>query len=293
MLGTAATGTNRPLILISVDGGEGQRITIDKAANLYTFAENLQYGEHSIRVIKLSEAIYNPLMVSYIRVMSNGSQEAALLVPPALPKRRIEFIGDSITCGFGVLSSSSSDPFTTAQEDGMQTYAALTTAAFKADAHYICASGKGVVKDINGNTDQPFSKIFLSTSYQESIPWNFSTWQADVVVINAGTNDCSAKVTNDEFTAGAIDFLKLVRKEYPKAEIIWCYGMMNTNMKPAITDAVDQFNSTDGHAHYLFFNNVQGNEVGACGHPNALGHKNRAPLLIDKIAEITGWSKNL
>lgn len=49
-----------------------------------------------------------------------------------LPERRIEFIGNSITCGYGVESENPSDPFTYETENHFYTYAARTARALKA-----------------------------------------------------------------------------------------------------------------------------------------------------------------
>lgn len=47
--------------------------------------------------MKLNETMLNSLGVQKLIVSSGGR----FLPPPALPARRIEVIGDSITCGYG------------------------------------------------------------------------------------------------------------------------------------------------------------------------------------------------
>ena len=63
---------------------------------------------------------------------------------PPLPRdRRLLFIGDSITAGYGVLCNDSAAPFTPDTESAYHTYAAVAARALNADAHVIAYSGKG------------------------------------------------------------------------------------------------------------------------------------------------------
>ena len=50
--------------------------------------------------------------------------------------------------------------------------------------------------------------------------WDFSSWQADVVTINLGTNDFAfGNPTQEEFRNGYRSFLQQVRSKYPNALI--------------------------------------------------------------------------
>lgn len=106
----------------------------------------LTEGEHTVRLLKLTEATVGmPLLLKAITLEGSGMW----LPPPKLPSRRIEFIGDSITCGFGVTGqpyavTGKPGRFLTEEEDVTKTYAGITAAYFGADARYIAASGRGV-----------------------------------------------------------------------------------------------------------------------------------------------------
>ncbi len=292
MIGSAeANPNNYPAISVQIDDREPERITVNNSC-LLTLANNLEPGSHTMRLIKVTEATNSPLLLSSVTILSDGGDvPPSLLPPPERPLRRIEFIGDSITCGFGNLGNSSSARFLTEEQDGLQTYAAFTASALNAEAHYICVSGKGIVKNVNGDTYDLLPTLFTFVSPSFRKPWDASLWQPDVVVINAGTNDVSAHADRQEFLIGAVAFLEQIRRSYPKAEILWCYGMMNREMSDTIAAAVQQFNAIDGHAYYLQLNGMLIGEGGAVGHPNVKAHRSRSEILTSKIKDVTGWSE--
>ncbi len=63
--------------------------------------------------------------------------------PPEPRQRRLLFIGDSITAGYGVLCNDSVGPFSPETESAFHAYAAVAARALEADAHVIAYSGKG------------------------------------------------------------------------------------------------------------------------------------------------------
>ena len=67
----------------------------------------------------------------------------ATLQAPDPRDRRLLFIGDSITAGFGVLCNDSDAPFTPETESAWHAYAAVASRALDSDAHVIAYSGKG------------------------------------------------------------------------------------------------------------------------------------------------------
>lgn len=72
----------------------------------------------TIRVLKRSEA-----SVSSIGVRRLTANVGSSLTPTAAPSRRLVFLGDSFTCGFGN-EGTPEQPFQTRTENGCDTYAA-------------------------------------------------------------------------------------------------------------------------------------------------------------------------
>ena len=84
----------------------------------YTIIDEQTPRNCTIRVIKLSEA---PMSIVGIRELA--TDEEASIRPASAKAHRIEFIGDSITCGYGTDDDDLSHTFSTATEDVTKAYA--------------------------------------------------------------------------------------------------------------------------------------------------------------------------
>ncbi len=245
-------------------------------------------GEHTVRLIKMTE------LLDDISLFLEGiylDDQARLLPPLPLPSRRLEVIGDSITCGFGNLSTDPADPFSPATEDSTQTYAALVSRHFGTDAHYLCRSGRGMVSDCDGSRAQPIARWFFETSLTHPVPWDFSIWQPDLVLINVGTNDRGGEVPEAEFVRESVAFLRRLRGVYPSARLLWVYGLMDEDFIPAVQKTVATVRAEDPLVDLLLLPSVYPHpeEQGACNHPTLAAHARAARALIPKIEELTGW----
>ncbi len=286
---------NYPYVQVIVDKTDSRRVKINKT-QVVTLCEGLEYGEHTVRVVKTTETSGCQLAASNVVLESDvKGKKPEFLKPDPLPERKIEFIGDSITTGYGNIGSPSNNSFITSEQDGLNTYGAYIAEYFNADARYIAAGGKGIVKDCVGNDMKKIDQLpqmFGYTSMNDKSKWDYSKWQADVVVINAGTNDQNGGVTSGEFEQGVLSFLQQVRKAYPNAYIFWCYGMMNSKLHDAAAAGVEAFNKDDGKACYVPLANINDSvgEKGSGGHPNKKAHRDRADILIEKIKSVTGWN---
>ena len=285
------TAGMNPAIAVIIDDGEPIRMDLDEY-QYHTLAENLPYGEHTLWVVKITEITASPTLLSSVRLQAPaGCTNAELLTPPAAPERRMLFIGDSITCGYGNLGKPSQAAFLTAEEDGLQTYAAFTAAAFGADAHYVCYSGKGVVKNVSGDSASCLPSLINMASLTTYLEWDSSAWQPDIVVVNAGTNDAAAGVDKEAFSGGVTAFLDKLRRQYPDAVLLWCYGMMNKQLDHTLQTTIEAYKSKDAQVFYLPLEdiNARTGEWGAVMHPNAAAHRDRADVLIQKTKELLHW----
>lgn len=252
-----------------------------------TAHEDAEHLIHCVRTNEILDAV--PLVLREIVIHGNTP---ALLDPPTLPDRRMMFIGDSITCGFGNLTKGNLPRFLTSEQDGTKTYAALTAAHFGAQAHFICISGRGIARNCENNPSPLIPAFFDQTTISNPTPWDHAQYQPDVIVVNAGTNDTvgeEAPVDIDVFKDGVKAFATHLLTVYPNAKLLWCYGMMATDMHDQIQAAIEEL----GHpnASYMFFKNVYAmdDELGACTHPNVRAHYRCAGVLIDKVSDIIGW----
>ena len=98
-----------------------------------------------VRFRKLSECTQSLLAVKEIR--TDGHVE-----PLEETGMKVEFIGDSITCGYGVEGKNETEDFTTATENAAKSFAGLNAEWMGLDAMLTSYSGYGIV---SGYTDDP------------------------------------------------------------------------------------------------------------------------------------------
>ena len=264
----------------------------------FTLVEGLTEGEHLIEVRKRNEAIYGEsatIAVEELSVIDGGFRKKA----PTKSKYVIEFIGDSITGGFGNMISDNSGNFTTATQDGTRTYATLTAKALGVEATVLSRSGICYVTGSNRDSMYPF---YIQTA---ALPgrsasvdyWDFESNLVDVVVINLGTNDTGASINGNaisaqQYTEHAVEFIKLVRANNPYAVIVWAYGMMTQSRGDCIEAAVKQVNDEgDYDVFYVSLPTLNAGKegVGTHGHPSYLSHLSSAKVLTEFLAEEMGW----
>jgi len=275
-------------VQITVDGKKSRHCVYEGHADIDIA---LSEGEHIVSMVRVNEVLDGvPLRLGLIVL---EGEDAVLYEVPALPDRRMLFIGDSITCGYGILTRGLGNGYKTAEQDGAHTFAALTATHFQAQAHFVCISGRGIARNCD-NFDAPLiPEFFEQTTVSNPTPWDHTQYQPDVVVVNAGTNDTAGEIDPVDvnvFKEKVAAFVARLREVYPDAQILWVYGMMTDELHEALSDTFAAIN--DEKVTYLKVPAHWGfeNEVGASSHPNLRSHFRNAGIVIDKVAELTGWS---
>ena len=287
-------GKYRPYLRVAIDG-RAEVIPVSESGQI-VLAEALPYGAHTVEVLKITEPLEGTFLhVSHIEIGADGALPVSFGIPPRPSARRIEVVGDSITCGYGNCGAPDADEFHTGMEDGFSSYAARIARAFDADVHFVSKSGEGIVQNGSGETGYPIPDFYLSSSPSLRSRWDFSLWQPAAVIINAGTNDVTSGVDPARLEQRAAEFLKTVRRHNPQACLLWVYGAMNTEAAEALERAVGRVAAQD---HRVFFHRLESvygkpEEMGYTGHPNRLGHRRLAEALIPVVARITGWEPSV
>ena len=231
-----------------------------------------------LSILRLSEGDI-PLYLT--EIVLYGEDEPTLLPPPQNSRRRMLFIGDSITCGYGTDSVAEEDVFLTAEEDVTHAYAYLTAQHFGADYQIISISGMGIVKSCRGESERQFPDFFALANRSGSSDPDESGFDPHVVVINGGTND-SFHVPPEEFAAGVEMFLATLREKYPQSEIVWIYGAMGDKYSRVLYPLFQKKAQTDSHITFTLASGIYPTPsfVGVKGHPNCMGQKRLATELI-------------
>lgn len=237
------------------------------------------------------------------------ADENAVLTPAKKRPRRLEFIGDSITCGYGVDDSNLEHTFSTATEDVTKAYAYLTAQALHADYSMVSYSGYGIISGFT-QTDERLADQLVPPHYpiigfsrgtinQEAVmgkSWDFANYKPDLIVLNLGTNDdsfCQDKEDRqEEFAASYQKFLHDIRRLNPDSVILCTYGIMNQRLFPYIEKAVTAYkkDTNDANIYSMKFNLHQESDGYVVDfHPSFRTHNKSAWMLVQKIKEIMNW----
>ena len=299
--GDSAAGgaiSSRARLAVYVNGERVAEHMVGKRKETLEIFSSEEETEAEIVIIKLSEAANSIFGIGEIRVAGSGDIEP-------LPEKglKIEFIGDSITCGYGVDDEDRNHHFSTETEDATKTYAWKAAEVLDADCSFISYSGHGIISGYSGNGKKvgsqrvPAVYEYLGKNYGSASSavnlnqaWDFSAFRPDIVVINLGTNDDSYtkqdRERKEEFVAGYVEFLKTVRKNNPGAYIIAALGIMGDSLLPSIREAVRRYTEETGDANLEALHlPPQDGSTGfaADWHPTEATHAKAAKILADRI----------
>ncbi len=253
--------------------------------------------ETKVKIIKLSEAANSIFGVKSV------SANTTNLVPTAKKALKIEFIGDSITCGYGVDDEVKENHFSTATEDATRAYAYKTAMNLDADYSLVSFSGHGIISGYTSTNEKQAEQIVpnfyekVARNYSGSKivenDWDFSRFTPDVIVINLGTNDNSYvkkdKEKEKEYEAGYIEFLKQVRAKNPDALIVCTLGVMGNELFFAMRRAANQYKEETGDTKVesmLFTTQTASDGYAADWHPTEKTHTKAATRLTTTLEEL-------
>jgi lysophospholipase L1-like esterase len=259
----------------------------------------LKKGKHTVELQKRSEGFYGSITIG--KVTTDGKLEA-----DKIPNRKIQFIGDSITVGYGIGGVFPCSN-TAVLEDNPKTYAALAAKSLKADYDVIAWSGIGLVRNTAyGSTPGDPTMINRYTQYGANDPENSYTFpksdNPNAIVIALGTNDFSNNnnrepLNGTEFASATVSFIRSIQKHYPKAQFFLLQSPMIsdgypagenqwTTQKNAFESAITQLGSSK--VHFIGWA-PQGSEVTCDYHPTAATNAAQAPVVASAIAKVLGW----
>lgn len=259
---------------------------------------------NTVTILKLSECANSTFGIKGIDVTSVGNIE-----PTKEKSLKIEFIGDSITCGYGVDDEVKEHHFSTETEDATKTYAYKTAEILDADYSLVSYSGHGIISGYSGDkkkhADQTVPEYYakLGRSYGgkcgdfsvSEIEWDFSTFTPDAIVINLGTNDDSYTAGDDEkvleYVDGYVAFLEQVREHNPDSYILCTLGIMGDRLYPGVEEAVNQYveKTGDEKVSAMRFEPQQAADgYAADWHPTEATHAKAAEKLSEELKGIIG-----
>ncbi len=289
-------GGNYYWVLVDGDSTHAVKIKIDKEKKLYPLVTGLSPAKHTIELFKVTNT-------DFITTRFYGFQidaGATVLKRAKKPKRKIEFFGNSITCGHGVESGSNGSG---APEffNNYRAYGAITARHFGAQYHCTSKSGIGImVSWFNEVMPDIYDRLNPADSASR---WNFSNYTPDIVVVNLFQNDSwlvnqpehvqfkrrfgKAKPSETFISNAYKSFIQSIRNKYPKAQIICCLGNMDATKEGSkwpvyIEAAVAAMKDKKIATHFFPYKNTG-------GHPDIKEQETMAADLIQFIETKKYW----
>ncbi len=287
----------RPRYGVYVDGKLVKDVVMDEPEQTVELFSGTTQRTATVKVIHLSESNNGAVGVKSFDVTSSAAKPVK---PTAKKDLTIEFIGDSITCAYGVEADSQYVNFETATENFTLSYAYLTAQLLDADYSAVSYSGFGIVSgysnDGTKNTDSLVPPVYeqVGKLSDYAVEWDFAAHPSDVIVLNLGTNDDSyatkeLETRGAEYQKGYVSFLKQIRKNNPDAAIVCTLGIMGCQeLYPYIEAAVAEVGDPKISCYESPTHNIQRDGIGADWHPSPKTHELNSYLLADKICTAIG-----
>jgi hypothetical protein len=287
-------GKNRFNVL--VDGKVTQILTLDNNRREYVLARGLPEGDHTVELFKRTEAGMGGTLF-YGFKLNNHAKVSKILAR----KRRIEFYGNSITCGMAI-GDTLKDGI---DENNYMAYGALVARSFDADYSCIAKSGIGLmVSWFPEIMPEIYDRVY---ELNANAKWDFSRYDPQIVVVDLGQNDSwivnqpqneqfkrrfgSTSPTSSTIVNAYVSFFTKLRNKYPKAQIICTMGSMDATKDGSpwpgyLQEAVKRMQDSKMVSLIFPYDPPQGKQD---AHPGFKEHQKMADLLKAFIHQTAGW----
>ena len=278
------------------------RITLTQRENHIVLFDSPVEKTVTVRVMKFSEAAFG--YAGFTSLELEGDLLSSPESPATESQLKLEFIGDSITCGYGIEGVWEKDTFTTQQERPDKAYAFLTAKALGAQVQLCSWSGIGLISNyvdpetimlpdthwlMQANWPYTDKSLSLRLGIEPEV-WDGVGYEPDIVVIHLGTNDISwvrgMEERRLEYTAQLRQLIEAVHRRSPRAKICCCLGIMGEQLNASVEEAVNLFKKDFPNVAakaVLFTQQLEEDGIAADWHPSAVTHKKAAELLAEAL----------
>eukprot|EP01119_Soliformovum_irregulare_P020849 TRINITY_DN681_c0_g1_i1.p1 TRINITY_DN681_c0_g1~~TRINITY_DN681_c0_g1_i1.p1 ORF type:complete len:327 (-),score=82.82 TRINITY_DN681_c0_g1_i1:21-1001(-) len=272
--------------------GSKASVLLKDPGNHWNVFEEMESGMKLLSVFQANESTSEYLL-------ADGLQDDSNIVKrkPSSTGRRMEFLGASMTCGFGNEGTPPCDPIKF--ENSWLAWGPDIARHFGADYHIEAWSGKGVVRNYGDHhpiSVDPLPSYFPLTVATEKFEWKFSDFIPQAVVINLGTNDFSdpksSQPTRQQFQNGYRNFIRAIQHAYPNVTVFaQCGPMLIDPVCGYIEEVAMELKSQKEQVDYIPLPEeiLKKTGYGCDGHPTVNGHHMIADISIPIISRWLGW----
>lgn len=283
-------------------GKDYRRIELKENTEKVIVQNSGKKEKHKYTILKLTENVRS--YAGAIQFMMEG--ELLAWIPKE--RKKIEFIGDSITCGYGNNTTEPEHPYYSSEENAFDAYG--SAAARLLDMDYQAVSVSGICVTRNSGAENPYNMLGMDELYcyadrpyeehngkKQFTEWNFDKNHQDYVVINLGTNDQAgiqnaenSKAEQQNFRIKYRKFIETVRKKNgSKTQIICTLGSMDETLFPVICEIVGDYQKETGDTGiscFCYHHMAPEDGCGACGHPTKRTHEKMAEEIATYIRKL-------
>ncbi len=280
-------------VVFELDGAYLGRFRIEKgAAQNFPIKTTKKQAIHRVTIYKATEAANG----SVLFLGTNANLQKFELKK----KKKVEFIGDSITCGYGndvsPISCGSGEWYD--QHNGYMAYGPQLARTLDFDYVLSSVSGYGMYRNWNDeHQEEPiipdvYENLYLNKD--DSKPYDFA-FQPDLVSICLGTNDLSdgdgtkarLPFNEEKFVSNYIEFIKTVYKHAPNTRILllnspMVSGNRNVTLVSCLKKVIKAFENHKAHKPIALFE-FQPMSPNGCGtHPDIADDK----IMADELTPV-------
>ena len=304
LIGTASsvsfnfTGNKCEISLQSVDSWEHHNYVSLVLDGKYIGKIRIEKGEAQSFPIKIisNKKVHNLTVYKTTEAHSGGilfaGTTAKLTSISAKKKKKIEFIGDSITCG--AASDPSDIPCDKGEyfdhHNGYYAYGPVLSRAIGVDYLMSSVSGIGIYRNWNDeNKDEAIMPDVYQNLYltkDASKPKYDFAFQPDIISIALGTNDFSGgdgkkerlPFNPEKYVSNYVNFIKMLYEHNPKAQIVITNSPMvggdrGIVFEECLNKVKNAFAEDKKHKSILIFKFKPMTPKGCGGHPDVADHK--------------------
>ena len=268
-------------VRLTVDG-KTRRVRLPKGEK--TLVVRAEEGEHLFEVVKLTESANNSF------ALLSSVADGVFIPLEKKPAPKIEFIGDSITTGFGTLAPLGNGEYKTKEQDVTKAFSYLTAKALGADYNVIAAGGWPIYRSVY--SDHSIPEIYENVDFfRNEEKWDFSAFSPDVVVITLGTNDFSylsefsgekREEEKEKVVACFASFIKSVAARNERARIFLLCGFFE---KPELLPMTIEAQRRVGSPRVSVLETPSAASLSdvRAGHPGRICHRIATKKLVEAI----------
>ena len=279
-------------VSLELDGKYIGRIRIEKGEpKSFPILVTEKKKTHRLSIYKATEAANGG-------VLFLGTTAKLIASSTSKTKKKIELIGDSITCGFGndatTIPCGTGDWFD--QHNAYWAYGPILSRALDIDYVLSSVSGYGMYRNWNDeHKDEPIIPDVYENLYLDkdnSKPYDFK-FQPDLVSICLGTNDLSdgdgtkprLPFNEEKYISNYINFIKTVYKHTPNTRLVllnspMVSGERNTTLVNCLKKVIQAFENDTIHKPIELFQFQPMTPNGCGSHPDIADDKLMANQLI-------------